>query len=105
MQVIGGDDPSGRVVGRVEDHELGAPIQAGVEFLEVEAEVTVLAQRQSDRGAPGPADRRLVDRKAGIGVDHLVAGLAHGEHGEEQERLGSVSDEHPLGGDGEAAAA
>ena len=34
-----------------------------------------------------PADRRLVDREARVGVDHLVARIADGEDREEEERL------------------
>jgi hypothetical protein len=89
-------DAARRVLRRVEDHELGPRAQPRAQLLEIEREVARLVQRQRNRGGPDPPDRRLVDGKARVGIDDLVARLAHRQDREEQEGLRAVADEHPL---------
>ena len=89
------EDPARRVLRRVEDHEPRPRAEARRELVGVEAEVVDLPQRQGHGRRAQPADRRLIDREAGIRIDDLVAGVAGGEDREEQERLGTGSDEHP----------
>ncbi len=74
-----------------------------LELVRVEAEATLLPERQRHGGGAREPDSGLVDREAGIRVDDLVTGPAGREHGEEEERLGAVRDEHVPGVDGDAA--
>ena len=72
---------------------------------DVEGEVRGLVERQGHGRGAGPADRRLVDREARVGVHDLVAGPAGGEDREEEERLGARAHQHALGVDRDAARA
>ena len=96
-EVVSRDHPAGRIVRRVQDHELGARAEPVAQIVQREAEVELLAQRQRHRHAAGPPDRGLVDRESRVRIDDLVARLAHREDRQEQEQLGAVADEHPLG--------
>ena len=68
------DHASGRILGRVQDHELRPLAEKALELGGIEAEAAILPKRQGHRGRACEPDGRLVDRKAGIGIDHLVAG-------------------------------
>ena len=92
-----------RVLGRVEDDELRPRPEPLCEILGREREVALLEKRQRNRGRPHPADRRLVDREAGIGIDDLVSRVAGGEDAEEEERLRTGSDENVLRADVDSA--
>jgi hypothetical protein len=43
------------------------------EFLHVEGEIALFAQVDGHSPAADVIDHRLVDREAGVGIDHLVA--------------------------------
>ena len=90
-EILRRHDAAGRVLRRVEDDELRSRRQPLGEIGDREGEVALLEQRQRNRRRADPADRRLVDREARIGIDHLVAGLADGQDREEEERLGARS--------------
>ncbi len=97
------DDPAGRVRGRVQDHEPCARAEALGQVVRGEREPALLDQRQRHRRRACEADDRLVDREPGVRVDDLVAGLAGGEHAEEQEGLRPRGDQHAARVDGHAA--
>ena len=90
---------------RIDDDQLGAVGHQRVEFVRVEAEVLLLAQMQRNRGRTGEVDHRLVDREAGVRVDHLVARADQRQDDEEHDRLAAGRDDDPLRTDVDAARA
>jgi hypothetical protein len=103
LRLLGRERAARRVLGRVEDDELRPRAQARLEVGDIEREVALLEQRQRDRRGARPADRRLVDREARVGVDDLIARIARRENREEEERLGAGPDEHVRRIDGNAS--
>ena len=94
---------AGRIVRRVDDDELGAVGDQALEFVDVEAEVAVFADRDGHGLRAQEVDHRLVDREAGIGIDDLIAFIDQREHGEEDDRLAAGNDDHFVGRDLDAA--
>ena len=87
--VLGAQHAAGRVVGRVDDEELGLLGDAPLELLQVEAEAGLLEQGDRHRLPAHEVDHRLVDREPGVRVDDLVARVRERHDGEEHDRLGA----------------
>ena len=98
-----GKDAAGGVAGRVEDDHPRARAERGVEGLQVQVEAPFLRQGHGHGPGADQADGRLVAGEAGVGSDHLVARFEQGQHGQEDERLGSRGDDDLLWGEPHAS--
>ena len=97
LAVFAGQRAAARVVGRVNDEQLGPVGDQAIQFIGVDAEVVVLAQRDRDGHRPGERGDGLVHREARVRVEDLVALVGQGEDGEEHDRLGARGDHHAVG--------
>ena len=97
--------PPGRICRRVEDDQLRPRRHQADELVRVETEVVLLADRDRHRRRADEARHRLVDRKARVGVDDLVALLGQREDREEHDRLRARRHDHLRRVDGDAAPA
>ena len=75
-----------------------------VQLVDVEPEVAILAEMDRHGFAADEVNHRLVNREAGIGIDHLIA-LIHQRHdGEEDDGLAAGHDDDLIGVDLECRA-
>ncbi len=107
LQILLRQDAAGRVMRGIEDQQFGLRRYPGLELGRVKGEVARLAQVQRHRHRTAGEDLRFVDRKTGIGVDHLVADAVIGgaQDGVGDERFRARADHHMLRIDREAAQA
>ena len=94
FDVLFGQHAAGRVLGGVDDQQPGFVGDQGRQLLEVHPEVALLAEPDRDRLRLDEADQRLVDGIAGVGEDHLVAGLDAAQEREEEHVLGAGDHHH-----------
>mmetsp|Transcript_33732 Transcript_33732/g.100162 ORF Transcript_33732/g.100162 Transcript_33732/m.100162 type:complete len:399 (+) Transcript_33732:165-1361(+) len=87
VQIGAGQHAAGRVPRRAQDDHLRSRRHQAAKLLVREAEAGALLQPQRHRHGPGPLDRRLVRREAGVGVDDLVPRLADRGDGVKDDRL------------------
>ena len=83
LDLRSGHCASGGIGGRVEDDEARSRGEEGEHRLRVEREVPLLEQGNRHRPGAAPVDDRLVDGKAGVGIENLRSRLA--EHGDSEE--------------------
>src|SRR5207302_2576844 len=83
-----------RIVGAVEDENLGPRSHKPAELIQIGLEGILFAERQRYSARTGEVDHRRVDRKAGIRIDRLVAIVEQGEQGVEHDRLRARCDDH-----------
>ena len=96
------DAPRG-ILRRVDDDEPRPFRDLLLKESQVEAETGLFAQRDRHRHAAHEGDHRLVDGKAGVWVDDLVAAVDQGQDREEHDRLGPGRDHHFVGAHGDPA--
>src|SRR5712692_6812502 len=96
------EDAAGRVLGAVEDDELRAVGDEGLELVDVRVEVVLLAQSERHAHGAGEADHRRVAGEARAGVDGLVARVEEREHRVEHDRFRSGRDDDLPGIDAQA---
>ena len=104
-EVLAREHAARRVCRRVEDDQLRPRRHQADELVRVETEVVLLADRDRYRRSANEARHRLVDRKARVRVDDLVALLRQGEDREEHDRLRPGRHDHLGRVDGDAAPA
>ncbi len=73
LDVAAFHDAARRVLRRVQDDQFGAVVDEPREFVDVEGEVALFAQLDGHRASADVVDHRLVDRKAGIGIDDFIS--------------------------------
>ena len=105
FQVGAGEHAAGRVVGRVDDDQPGLAGDQRAELVGVEAKAAFFAERHGHGGGADEADHALVDRKAGVGIEDLVARVDQGQDREEHDRLTARGDHHVRRVDVQAAPA
>ena len=66
--------------------------------MDVEGEIAIFAQVDRDGLAADVVNHRLVNRKAGIGVDDLVSLINKGQDGKEYDRLAARNHDHFIAG-------
>ena len=98
-------DPPVGLCGELRISRLGLRRDHLLEFGRIEGEIARFAQVQRHRHRAVSEDLRLVDRKAGIRIDHLVADAVIGgaKNRVGDEGLGARADDHILRIDSEAA--
>ena len=69
------------------------------QFVDIEPEIALLAQRNRHRLGAEEVDHRFVNGEAGIGIDDLVAFFHQRQHGEEDDGLAAGNDDHLFGRD------
>ena len=82
FQVFLFHDGAGRIVGVGDEQGLGFRRDGRFQFLRLQAEIVFLLQVDGHRNAAGHAHAGLVGNEAGLGQDHLVAGLHRGTEGQ-----------------------
>src|SRR5579883_1240990 len=82
-----GEHTTGWILRRIENQDAGARGDLAGQLVDVEAELTLLAQGDRDRGGTDKVDHRLVNRKAGVGIDDFVSRLGQSEQNKEHDRL------------------
>ena len=82
FHVFSREHAAGRVLGRVHDDQAGPRSHQSRQFVEVQAEVAVLAQADAHRHRADEVHERRVDGVAGVGQDHLVAAFDTGQQRE-----------------------
>jgi hypothetical protein len=91
-----GDDSARRVVWVVEDDELRLRGHLGDQLVDVERVSLLLEEPHRHRHPADEADHRLVDRKAGVRVENLVAGVDEREDQVEHDGLPARGHHHHL---------
>src|SRR5450759_4928454 len=86
LQVLARGDATGWIGRRVQDHEAGPGRDQRGQFVGVEAEAVLLADRAGDRAPTDIAGHRFVDREARIRVDDLVALIDESKDGDEHDQ-------------------
>ena len=106
VEVLAVEDAAGGILRRVEDQQARLRRDLRLELGRIEREPARLAQEDRHRHRAVGGDLRLVDRKAGHRVDHLVADAEIGDRRDRvrDEGLGARADHDVVGGDREAAA-
>jgi len=94
---------AGGVVRHIEDEHARARRDPLRDRRHVRRELPRLVERVVDRPPTREADDGLVDREPGVGAQHLVPGLDHGECRAEQRRLRPGGDHDVFGGGPHAA--
>ena len=87
------------VGGRVDDQQPRPRRDQGEGLLGREGEAVLLADRHRDRRRAGVFDHRAVNRKAGVRIQDLGAGLAEHQDRHEHGDLAAGHDHHALGRD------
>ncbi len=80
LDVAAREHAAGRILRRVQDDQLGAGRDQARHLVHIHGEIALFAQRNRHRRAACVANHRLVDGKAGIGIDHFVALIDEREH-------------------------
>ncbi len=88
---------AGGIVRRIDDDQARAAGDETAQFAHVGPELALLAQRQRHRPRAHELDHGLINGKAGIGEDHLVARIGQREHGEEDDRFAARDHHHFVG--------
>ena len=83
-----------RILWRIEDDQLGALTDEPGQFVHIEREITVFTQLNRHRVATNVVNHGLVDGKAGIGIDDLIALVDQREDCEEDDGLAPGDDHH-----------
>src|SRR5207247_2069104 len=106
FELFSGQQPAGRVVGIVENQQPGFRRDELFQIRQIKGEPASLAQVDRHGLRAARDDLRLVDREAGVRVDHFVAGAVIGgrQHRVSDERLRARADHDVFRSDGQAAA-
>ena len=69
----------------------------GLQFVDIETEVSLLSQTNGYCAGSGIVNHRLINREAGIGIDNLVSAIRQGKKRKKNNRL-ATGNHYNLGG-------
>src|SRR5205823_2363916 len=101
LKRAGAENGAGRITRRIEDEDASTRRDLRGDLLQVRLKMIFLFQpKRYGRGSKA-ARKRGINRKARIGIEHIVAGFYKRHHGEGKRHLASRSHEDLFGRDAE----